>query len=132
MTNGRSVERIQRGVYRVRDAHGQRHIVYVAGSAGDWWAFSNGMVFHEVAGQRSPSKHPRGAGPQSLFAPMPATVIKVLVQPGSTISKGAVAVVLEAMKMELPVRAPSDGVVAAVHCREGELVQAGTALVDLT
>jgi biotin carboxyl carrier protein len=55
----------------------------------------------------------------------------VLVQPGAAIAKGDVAVILEAMKMELPLRAPSDGVVAAVHCREGELVQAGTPLVDL-
>ena len=35
------------------------------------------------------------------------------------------------MKMELPLRAPRDGVVTAVHCREGELVQADTVLVEL-
>jgi len=38
--------------------------------------------------------------------------------------------VLEAMKMELPIRAPHDGTIAAVHCREGELVQPGTVLVE--
>ncbi|MEP6593964.1 MAG: biotin/lipoyl-containing protein [Acidobacteriota bacterium] len=35
------------------------------------------------------------------------------------------------MKMELPIRAPADGVVRAVHCRVGELVKPGVALVDL-
>jgi 3-methylcrotonyl-CoA carboxylase alpha subunit len=39
--------------------------------------------------------------------------------------------VLEAMKMELPIRAPREGIIAAVHCEPGELVQPGVALVDL-
>jgi biotin carboxyl carrier protein len=41
-------------------------------------------------------------------------------------------VVAEAMKMELPIRAPADGVVSAVLCREGELVQADQRLVELS
>jgi biotin carboxyl carrier protein len=36
------------------------------------------------------------------------------------------------MKMELPVRAPADATVAAVHCREGELVDTDAVLMDLT
>jgi 3-methylcrotonyl-CoA carboxylase alpha subunit len=60
---------------------------------------------------------------------MPATVLKVQVRPGDTVKKGDIVVVLEAMKMELPIRAPGDGVVAAVACREGELVQADAVLV---
>ena len=62
---------------------------------------------------------------------MPARVIKVLVQPGAAVKKGDTLVMLEAMKMELPVRAPADGKVAAVHCRDGELVQADVVLLDL-
>jgi len=38
--------------------------------------------------------------------------------------------VLEAMKMELPLRAPQDGTIAAVHCSEGQLVQPGIVLID--
>jgi biotin carboxyl carrier protein len=41
-------------------------------------------------------------------------------------------IVLEAMKMELPIRAPADATVMAVHCREGELVQPDAALIELT
>ena len=62
---------------------------------------------------------------------MPATVIRVLVKPGATVKKGEVVILLEAMKMELPIRAPGDAVVVAVHCREGELVQADSLLVQL-
>jgi 3-methylcrotonyl-CoA carboxylase alpha subunit len=67
---------------------------------------------------------------QALIAPMPATVIKVQVRAGDAVKKGDVMVVLEAMKMELPLRALGDGVVAAVRCREGELVQADATLVE--
>ena len=42
-----------------------------------------------------------------------------------------VLIALEAMKMELPIRAPRDGVVKAVHCQPGELVQPGQVLLDL-
>jgi 3-methylcrotonyl-CoA carboxylase alpha subunit len=71
-----------------------------------------------------------GSAGGALIAPMPATVIKVLVKPGDAVKKGDIVVVLEAMKMELPVRALGDGVVSAVTCREGELVQADAALVE--
>jgi 3-methylcrotonyl-CoA carboxylase alpha subunit len=40
-------------------------------------------------------------------------------------------IVLEAMKMELPVHAPRAGIVAAVHCTPGDLVQPGVALLEL-
>jgi 3-methylcrotonyl-CoA carboxylase alpha subunit len=62
---------------------------------------------------------------------MPATVIRVLVAPGATVARGDTLVMLEAMKMELPIRAPRDGVVRAVHCQSGELVQPGVNLLDL-
>ena len=90
---------------------------------------------HDSGSEKVPGTEParrRAAAVQSLTAPMPATVIKVLVTPGSVVKKGDTVIVLEAMKMELPVRAPADGTVAAVHCREGELVQADTTLIELT
>jgi 3-methylcrotonyl-CoA carboxylase alpha subunit len=66
----------------------------------------------------------------ALTAPMPATVIAVRVKAGDAVKKGDIVVVLEAMKMELPLRALGDGVVAAVRCREGELVPADATLVE--
>jgi 3-methylcrotonyl-CoA carboxylase alpha subunit len=63
---------------------------------------------------------------------MPATVVKVLVKPGDRVARGDTVVVLEAMKMELPLRAASDATVKAVHCREGELVQPDAVLIEMT
>ncbi len=57
--------------------------------------------------------------------------VRVDAVPGARVRKGDTLLILEAMKMELPIRAPADGVVRAVHCREGELVTPGVALVDL-
>jgi biotin carboxyl carrier protein len=62
---------------------------------------------------------------------MPATVLKVLVAVGARVKKGETLVILEAMKMELPLRASVDATVTAVGCREGELVQPETVLVEL-
>ena len=58
-------------------------------------------------------------------------LLKVSVKPGAQVKAGDALVVLEAMKMEIALRAPHDGVVAAVNCREGELVQPETVLVEL-
>jgi biotin carboxyl carrier protein len=62
---------------------------------------------------------------------MPATVVKVLVAPGQAVRHGDTLLLVEAMKMELPIRAPGDAIVKAVHCREGDLVQPDRTLVEL-
>ena len=64
-------------------------------------------------------------------APMSATVVRVLVTAGQQVAEGDILVVVEAMKMEMPLRATHAAVVRAVHCREGELVQAASLLVEL-
>jgi biotin carboxyl carrier protein len=62
---------------------------------------------------------------------MPATVVRVDVTPGALVRRGDTLVILEAMKMELPIRASTDGTVSAVHCKAGDLVQPGIALIDI-
>jgi biotin carboxyl carrier protein len=62
---------------------------------------------------------------------MPATVIAVSVKPGDRVTKGDTVVVLEAMKMEMPIRVTEDGVVAAVCCAEGDLVHADAVLIEM-
>lgn len=68
----------------------------------------------------------------SMAAPMPGMILKILVNPGDVVSKGTPLIVLEAMKMEHQIVATRDGTVAAINCVEGELVQAGVDLVELT
>lgn len=101
-------------------------------SAGDRvWVFHDGSVFEIPTGAEHGSRHAAHAH-GSLTAPMPATVVAVNVKPGDRVHKGDVLILLEAMKMELPVRSPGDGTVAAVHCRAGELVQPNVSLIDLS
>jgi len=67
----------------------------------------------------------------SLAAPMPATVTKVHVTPGQRVQAGEVLLTLEAMKMELPIAAPHDGVVRTIACAVGDLVQPGVPLAEI-
>ena len=120
------VTALGRGVYCV-EAGGQQTLVYIAGSEGDLWAFSGGAVYRE----RNRTDRAARAGRHAVNAPMPATVVKVLVVPGQAVRHGDTLLVVEAMKMELPIRAPSDAVVTAVNCREGEMVQPDRTLVEL-
>jgi biotin carboxyl carrier protein len=119
------------GVYRV-EIEGRAETVYAAGTPRDRWVFWNGRVFHGDLQPVAEGRFDRPAVRQAhaLTAPMPATVIKVQVKPGDAVKKGTIVVVLEAMKMELPIHASGDGVVAAVRCREGELVPADATLVE--
>ena len=64
----------------------------------------------------------------SLTAPMPGAVVRVLVEPGTTVVAGQVLVVLEAMKMEHTVTAPAAGVVTEVCVQAGQQVDAGSVL----
>jgi acetyl-CoA carboxylase biotin carboxylase subunit len=66
-----------------------------------------------------------------LTAPMPATVVRIQTEVGKAVKQGETLLVLEAMKMELPVRASADGVVASINCVEGDLVQPGVPLIEM-
>jgi len=63
--------------------------------------------------------------PQEVRAEMVANVWKIVVAEGDTIANGDTLVILESMKMEIPVLAESDGRVAALHVAEGDVVQEG-------
>jgi acetyl/propionyl-CoA carboxylase alpha subunit len=81
----------------------------------------------DVEGHRPGVAH----GQSTVTAPMPGTVISVEVEPGDSVQAHQPLVVLEAMKMEIPVSSPFDGTVTAVHAAEGDQVAGGVVLVDL-
>jgi 3-methylcrotonyl-CoA carboxylase alpha subunit len=70
-------------------------------------------------------------GESEVTAPMPGTVIKVLVANGDEVSARQPLLVLEAMKMETPLTAPYDAVVKNVNVAEGDRVAGGAVLVEL-
>ncbi len=75
--------------------------------------------------------HGPGAEQSTVTAPMPGTVIRLLVAPGDTVKARQPLVVLEAMKMETPLSSPYDAVVRAVNVTEGDRVAGGAVLVEL-
>ena len=66
-----------------------------------------------------------------VMSPMPATVVAIKTATGETVAEGDTVIVLEAMKMELPIKAPRSGVVKAIHCAKGDLVQPGVTLLEI-
>jgi 3-methylcrotonyl-CoA carboxylase alpha subunit len=70
-------------------------------------------------------------GQGRLAAPIPGRVVQVLVKEGESVSRGQVLAVLEAMKTELRITAPVDGVVAHIGCAAGDSVEEGTEIVTL-
>ena len=78
------------------------------------------------------SDHHGVGGEQSrVVAPMPGTVIRLLVREGDQVQPRQPLVVLEAMKMETPLLSPYGATVRAVHVEEGATVAAGALLVEL-
>jgi acyl-CoA carboxylase subunit alpha len=77
--------------------------------------------------------HSQGpAGEHSaITAPMPGTVIRVLVAEGEHVEPRQPLVVLEAMKMETPLVSPYKGVVSKLHVAEGDRVAGGAIIVEL-
>ncbi len=76
----------------------------------------------------APAAAPVAAGGETVVAPMPGNILSVNVQNGSTVKKGDVLMILEAMKMENEIMAPCDGTVASVNVQKGAAVESGAAL----
>jgi biotin carboxyl carrier protein len=127
-TRSPQVSRIGEGVYRV-EIDGRAEIVHMAGPPGERWAWARGRVFREAA--PTETRKPRATGPRAIHAPMPARIVSLNVKPGARVTAGETLVVIEAMKMEWPLKAETAGTVTAVHGTPGQLVQADAVLVEL-
>jgi 3-methylcrotonyl-CoA carboxylase alpha subunit len=71
-----------------------------------------------------------GGSESDLIAQFPGKVRKIRVQSNQRVQQGEVLILLEAMKMEFAIRAPSDGTVLRLRVSEGEQVSPGTLLLD--
>ncbi|MGA8007820.1 MAG: urea carboxylase [Thiomonas sp.] len=86
----------------------------------------------DIASAASDSELDLPAGARPVASHVAGSVWKMLAQPGQTVEAGEVLCILESMKMEISVAAPSRGIVERLLCREGGTVSAGQNLVILT
>lgn len=117
------------------EVDGRRHLLWTArteeGGRGARHVAVQGRITR--LDEPAPARRRGGAAHDAgdLSSPMPGTVLEVRVRAGDSVTKGAVLVVIEAMKMEHSVSAPRDGTVSAVHVAPGDRTTPGQALVDL-
>lgn len=76
----------------------------------------------------APASAPASEGATTVSSPMPGTILSVSVSAGSTVKKGDILMILEAMKMENEIMAPCDGRVASVGVQQGASVKTGDML----
>ena len=66
-----------------------------------------------------------------ITAPMGGKIIDIKVNPGDTVNEGDEVVIIEAMKMELPVVSSASGTVKEIKCKKGDAVEADAVLIVL-
>jgi biotin carboxyl carrier protein len=123
------VAELGNGAFRIDHVDGTHSTAYGVADGTKVWVFLDGQTY---VVDRSPTRRSSaGQDAAALAAPMPATVTQLHVKPGQQVHVGEVLITLEAMKMELPIRATADGTVTSIKCRVGELVQPGVQLIEL-
>ena len=129
----KSVTPLGNGAFLFTRGDGTRGRAWAVKDGRVTWVFVDGRVYRLEADRslRPQSSASHAIDDTALASPMPATVSAVKVAVGDHVAKGDVLVTLEAMKMELPIRAPRDGVVRRIACAPGDLVQPGVPLVLL-
>jgi biotin carboxyl carrier protein len=129
-----TAEWIEPGVYSVLQG-GRSFEVRIAPASGGWIVQIGGKQFSvEVQDPREAGGRSRGAlghGRQSIIAPMPGKVIRVLVQEGAQVEAGQGIIVVEAMKMQNEMKAAHAGTVVQVRAKDGDTVGAGDVLMVL-
>ncbi|MGI6496409.1 MAG: biotin/lipoyl-containing protein [Kiritimatiellia bacterium] len=73
---------------------------------------------------------PAGGGGTPVAAPVPGLILRFIAQSGDSVAEGDEILVMEAMKMEIPIKAPCDGVVT-IHCAQGDKINTGDVLATV-
>ena len=132
LAEGASIEEVEPGVYSILRA-GRSYQVRVAKHRDAWQVEVDG---HSAAvALRDPRAITRrgsagsGSGRQSIAAPMPGKIVRVLVAVGEHVEAGQGLVVVEAMKMQNEMKAPRAGAIVDVKAAAGATVTAGDILI---
>src|SRR5688572_10523783 len=110
---------------------GQHVTAYISSDNAKRWVTVNGQTFvlTKSSGARKGGHAHHAAG--KLTAPMPGQVRAVNANEGDTVTKGQTLLVLEAMKMEIRVHAPQDGVVKKLFVKQGQTVEREQILIEI-
>lgn len=112
-------------------ADGSRHRIRTAGhmngDARQLWV--NGR-YHSYQRVRQRGQN-TGLGDSSLAATIPAVVTEILINIGDSVNEGDRLILLESMKMVIPIQAPYAGTVTHINCAAGESVPAGVPLLEI-
>lgn len=116
-------------VYRVAGHDGETSVMVVR-DRDALWLFSNGNTWRVQVETGQDGRRPSQPGvDHNLSAPMPATVVRVLVETGQAVAQGEIVIVLEAMKMEHRITCSRPGIVKELRVRVGEQVDAGQVML---
>ena len=114
------------------------YTITVNGTAYEVTVEETGSVSAPVAAPKAaPAAAPKaaapaaGAGAVKVSASVPGKVLKVVASVGQAVKAGDNIVILESMKMEIPVVAPQDGTVASIDTSEGASVENGDTLATM-
>lgn len=115
----------------IRQADGtRRHVRVVGARRGDrrlLWIDGRALSAERI--RRAGAGH--GADPGSLVTSIPAVVSQILVAVGDVVATGDKLILLESMKMVIPIQAPHGGRVARILCAPGDSVPAGVPLLEI-
>jgi biotin carboxyl carrier protein len=111
---------------------GKRYVTHTASEKEMRFVHLEGVQYQLEKSVGRRRKSSSSSTPGSLKAEMPGQVIDVRVVLGDTVTEGQVLVVLEAMKMEIRLTTPYDGIVAKLLVSQGDVVDRGQLLVEVT
>jgi len=111
--------------------NGRIHNLLIVPHGDEFWVQTESGAICATALPRLPRKTAVSATAGSLRAPMPGSVLAVLVQAGQAVAEGEALLKLEAMKMEHTIRAPAAGLVAEIYYAPGDAVPADAQLLRL-
>jgi len=112
-----------------REYHGKSMKTRAVRDGDDWHVLCDGIYRRLSLKPELSDADEEAAG--SLTAPMPGRIVKVMAKAGAKVGKGEPLLILEAMKMEHTITAPTDGTVKTIHYGAGEQVLEGAELVTL-
>ncbi|MDG1550385.1 MAG: biotin/lipoyl-binding protein [Candidatus Poseidoniaceae archaeon] len=117
------------GRIRLESKEGTIFFAHSAKVGDTWWIHIGGHTFCIDHVEPGAAEDDEGSG---LSAPMPGKVLQVLVEVGQIVESGQPLMILEAMKMEHRIIASQEGTVSAINFSEGDQVQQGSALLELS